>query len=86
VLFQGNSSQKHFLRELRDIDFAASTTIAFSELTWEGVLGPRVSHNITCLARNVVNAGINAGLRLVDENGEAVGDFFARTGVDPGVL
>jgi len=79
-LLQYGSPQKHFVQELRDIDFAANTTITFSELTWEQVLGPRVGRNIKYQASTVVDAGINAGLRLVDANGEVIDEFLARTG------
>lgn len=86
VLLQQGSSQRHFVRELRDIDFAAHTTITFSELIWGEFLRSGVGHNLTYLANNMVNAGINAGLRLVDANGEVVDDYLARTGVGSDVL
>ena len=79
-LLQYGSPQTHFVRALRDIDFAANTTISFSELTWEEVLGSGVGHNIKYQASAVVDAGINAGLRLVDVHGEVVDEFLARTG------
>ncbi len=79
-LIQYGSPQRHFVRALRDIDFAANTTITFSELTWEEVLGSAVSRNITIQASDMVDVGINAGLRLVDANGEVVDEFLARTG------
>ena len=79
-LIQYGSPQRHVVRVLRDIDFAANTTITFSELTWEEVLGFGVSRDITFQASDVVDAGINAGLRLVDASGEVVDDFLARTG------
>jgi len=64
---------------LRRIDFAANTTITFSELIWEEVLGfLGVGHNIGFMASNMVNVGINAGLQLVDANGEVVDKFLAR--------
>ncbi len=79
-LIQYGSPQRHFVRALRDIDFAAHTTITFSELTWEEVLGSGVSRHISYQASGVVDAGINAGLRLVDANGEVVNEFLACTG------
>lgn len=86
ILLQQGSPQRHFARELRDIDFAAHTTITFSELIWEEVLRSGVGHNFTYLTNIMVNAGISAGLRLVDANGEAVDEYLARTGVSPDVL
>ena len=79
-LLERGSPQKHFVQGLRDIDFAANTTIAFSELIWEGVLGSGVGRNINYQASTVVDAGINAGLRLVDASGEVIDEFLARTG------
>jgi len=76
------SPHRHFVGQLRDIDFAANTTITFSELTWEEVLGSGVVLDITFSASNMVNVGKGAGLRLVDANGEVVDEFLARTGVD----
>ena len=79
-LIQYASLQRHVVRVLRDIDFAANITITFSELTWEGVLEFGVSRNPTFAASDVVDVGINTGLRLVDASGEVVDDFVARTG------
>ena len=79
-LFQYGSPQRHFVRALRDIDFAANTTITFSELTWEGMLGSEVGRSVKYKARTVVDAGIDAGLRLVDADGEVVDEFLARMG------
>ncbi len=79
-LLQYGSPQRHFVRALRDIDFAANTTITFSELTWEEVLGFGADHKMKYQASIVVNVGIKAGLRLVDANGEVVDEFVARTG------
>ena len=81
-LIRYGSPQRHFVQALRDIDLAANTTITFSELTWEEVLGFfGVNHNIGYMASNMVIVGINARLQLVDANGEIVDEFLARTGV-----
>ena len=79
-LLQYGSPQIHFARELRGIDFAANTTITFSELTWEEVLGSGVRYNLSIAASNVVNVGKNAGLQFMDANGEDVEEFIARNG------
>jgi hypothetical protein len=76
-------SQKHFLRELRNVDFAANTTIRFSELIWEEILGDQKA---TLPEMDVVTAGIKAGLKFVDANGEAIGEFVARTGTGTSTL
>ena len=81
-LIRYGSPQRHFARALRGIDFAANTTITFSELAWEEVLRSfRVDHNIRYRASHLVNVGVNSGLHLVDANGEIVDEFLVRTGV-----
>ena len=85
MLLHGSLPQKHFLQELRDIDFAAHTMIALSEIIWEEIMGSR-QHRAMHTVMDAVSAGINAGLRFVDANGEAIDAFFARTGTSPGVL
>ena len=72
-------SQKHLFSELRDIDFAAHTIIRLLELSWEEILGSGVEHAITITYPSIC-AGIAAGLRFVDANGEALDEFFVRTG------
>jgi hypothetical protein len=86
MLSSGNLSSDHFVRGLRDIDFAANTMIRFSELTWEEILGPNVDHNAARRAMVPVNAAMKAGLQLVDADGESVELFFVRIGGGPGRL
>lgn len=86
TLFQGILSQKHFFLELRGIDFAANTMITFPEITWEESLSSGGDHRAIRTAVAMVRAGINAGLRFVDANGEAADAFFVRTGTSLGVL
>jgi len=85
MLLCGNLSQKHFLEELRDIDFA-NTIIGLPDVSWRGILDYSKDQNVKRRGMNWVNAGISAGLRFVDVNGEALDEFFARTGTGLDVL
>jgi len=84
LLLQDNLTEKHLLRELRDIDLAANTIVTFVERTWEDILRPELDppdrHPTPHSAIDVLRAGIKAGLRFVDGNGETIHESFARVG------
>jgi len=86
MLLCGNLSQKHFLQELRDVDFAANTIIGLPDVSWRDILDYPEYQNVKRRGMNGVSAGIGAGLRFVDVNGEALDEFFARTGTGSDVL